>query len=169
MLRVVHGRRPVSVGRISLLAVALTGCGHAEEVLVPIAYSAPDTSIADLLVITTRKPSGNPATLYSGQRDKAFSLDEIKVSIPPDSHRKVGDVQWPKRLPPDPATDFATVEVSHLAPTQAAGSDWLARNLPKSRDVLVFVHGFNNRYEDAVYRFAQIAHDSKADAASRPT
>jgi esterase/lipase superfamily enzyme len=31
--------------------------------------------------------------------------------------------------------------------------------------VLVFVHGFNNRYEDAVYRFAQIVHDSHADVA----
>jgi esterase/lipase superfamily enzyme len=30
------------------------------------------------------------------------------------------------------------------------------------RNVLVFVHGFNNRFDDAVYRFAQIVHDSKA-------
>jgi pimeloyl-ACP methyl ester carboxylesterase len=30
--------------------------------------------------------------------------------------------------------------------------------------LLLFVHGFNNRYEKAVYRFAQIAHDSKTDA-----
>jgi esterase/lipase superfamily enzyme len=28
--------------------------------------------------------------------------------------------------------------------------------------VLVFIHGFNNRYEDAVYRFAQVVHDSGA-------
>ena len=28
--------------------------------------------------------------------------------------------------------------------------------------VLVFVHGFNNRFDDAVYRFAQIVHDAKA-------
>jgi esterase/lipase superfamily enzyme len=30
--------------------------------------------------------------------------------------------------------------------------------------VLVFVHGFNNRFDDAVYRFAQIVHDSKVPA-----
>jgi esterase/lipase superfamily enzyme len=30
--------------------------------------------------------------------------------------------------------------------------------------VLIFVHGFNNRFDDAVYRFAQIAHDSRAPA-----
>ena len=30
--------------------------------------------------------------------------------------------------------------------------------------VLVFVHGFNNRFDDAVYRFAQIVHDAKTPA-----
>ena len=30
--------------------------------------------------------------------------------------------------------------------------------------MLIFVHGFNNRFDDAVYRFAQIVHDSKAEA-----
>lgn len=30
--------------------------------------------------------------------------------------------------------------------------------------VLVLVHGFNNRFDDAVYRFAQIVHDSKVPA-----
>ena len=30
--------------------------------------------------------------------------------------------------------------------------------------VLVFVHGFNNRFDEAVYRLAQIAHDSNAPA-----
>jgi esterase/lipase superfamily enzyme len=30
--------------------------------------------------------------------------------------------------------------------------------------VLVFVHGFNSRFDEAVYRFAQIVHDSKAPA-----
>ena len=31
--------------------------------------------------------------------------------------------------------------------------------------MLIFVHGFNNRYEDAVYRYAQIVHDSGTDVA----
>ena len=36
---------------------------------------------------------------------------------------------------------------------------------PHRSKALIFVHGFNNRYEDAVYRFAQIVHDSHADVA----
>ncbi len=40
---------------------------------------------------------------------------------------------------------------------------WIKRHSPKDRRVLVFVHGFNNRYEESVYRFAQIVHDSGTD------
>jgi hypothetical protein len=36
------------------------------------------------------------------------------------------------------------------------------------KEAFVFVHGFNNRYEDAVYRFAQILHDSEAGADVAP-
>ena len=33
---------------------------------------------------------------------------------------------------------------------------------PSDRHVLLFVHGYNTRFEEAVYRFAQIAHDAGA-------
>jgi esterase/lipase superfamily enzyme len=150
---------------LPLILLAVAGCGHAVGVLVPVADTVPGTSKVDMLVVTTRKPSENPGLLYSGRRDAGFSVDEIVVSIPPDSARKAGEVQWPRRLPPDPAKEFATVGVTPLKPDKASGKAWLHRNLPKSRSVLVFVHGFNNQYEDAVYRFAQIKHDSDADAA----
>jgi esterase/lipase superfamily enzyme len=44
-----------------------------------------------------------------------------------------------------------------------AGFRRLLRQTP-SKHVLVFVHGFNNRFEDAVFRYAQIVHDSGASA-----
>ena len=33
--------------------------------------------------------------------------------------------------------------------------------MPKRR-ALVFVHGYNNRFDDAVFRFAQLVHDTNA-------
>jgi esterase/lipase superfamily enzyme len=147
------------------LFVGLAGCGHVVGVLRPVSTTAPGTSRVDMLVVTTRAPSKNPGLLYTGLRDRNYSVNEISVSIPPDASRTIGEVQWPRRLPPDPGKDFTTVAVKQLPADVAAGRAWLHRNLPKSRTVLVFVHGFNNRYEDAVYRFAQIAHDSHADAA----
>lgn len=153
------------VSVVLLLAASLSGCaGRPEGVLVPTAAaaSAPGTQV-DMLVATTRSPSANPGILFSGERGSDLTITEIAVSIPPDVNRKIGEVQWPKRLPPDPSREFATARVVPVDTAQAR--TWLVRHLPPSGRVLVFVHGFNNRYEDAVYRFAQIVHDSKADVA----
>jgi len=148
---------------ITVLAV-LSGCaGRPEGVLVPTEARAAQTSKVDVLVATTRRPSETPGMLFSGERGKDLQVTEIAVSVPPDSAREIGQVQWPKKLPANPAKEFATISVTPMAPQSAQG--WLKQHLPKSRRVLVFVHGFNNRYEDAVYRFAQIVHDSKADVA----
>ncbi|TDK35688.1 alpha/beta fold hydrolase [Rhizobium deserti] len=141
-----------------------TACaGRPEGVLVPQAQTVSGASKVDVLVATTRRPSGTPGILFSGERDKGTHVTEISVSIPPDTMRKAGQVQWPAKLPADPAKEFATLSVTPLSPPAAHG--WLKQNLPKSRRVLVFVHGFNNRYEDAVYRFAQIVHDAGGDVA----
>ncbi|MGN7294726.1 alpha/beta hydrolase [Rhizobium sp. SAFR-030] len=146
-----------------MLAV-LSGCAsRAEGVLIPTTIEAKGTSKVDVLVATTRKSSSVPGVLFSGERGKEPEMTEIAVSIPPESKRKVGQVQWPSRLPADPSKDFATVAISQLDANESRQR--LRAHLPKSRRVLVFVHGFNNRYEDAVYRFAQIVHDSRADVA----
>lgn len=130
--------------------------------MAPVAETAPvpGTSTVDMLVATTRVPSGDPNTLFSGERSARPFLTDIAVSIPPDKNRKAGSVQWPKKLPPNPATDFAVTRVEQL-PSVESGEAWF-RAHNKNGHVMVFVHGFNNRYEDAVFRFAQIVHDSDA-------
>lgn len=130
--------------------------------MAPIAETAPvpGTSTVDMLVATTRVPSGDPNTLFSGERSARPFLTDIAVSIPPDKNRKPGSVQWPKKLPPNPETDFAVTRVKQL-PSVESGEAWF-RAHNKNGHVMVFVHGFNNRYEDAVFRFAQIVHDSDA-------
>lgn len=117
-----------------------------------------------MLIATTRSPSANPGVVFDGGRSRDVSLTSLAVSIPPDRTRTIGEVQWPRSVPPDPMRSFATLDVT---PLDGAGSarHWLDGNLPKSRRVLIFVHGFNNRFEDAVYRYAQIVHDSGVRAA----
>ncbi len=132
--------------------------------MAPNARTASGASQVNLLVATTRAPSSDPGVLFSGERNMQLSLTDITVSIPPDANRKVGEVQWPKKLPADPSRDFSTVSVTPFSKPEQANR-WLKQHLPASRRVLVFVHGFNNRFEDAVYRFAQIVHDSDADVA----
>lgn len=145
------------------LGALLGGCaGDVTGVLVPVTASAPGTSKVTMLVATTRSPDQDEGVLFSGERGKpAFA--EITVSLPPDARRKIGEVQWPSKLPGDPATDFVTLKVEKLDRAQAIGRfNKAVQTVPKRR-VMVFIHGFNNRFEDAVYRFAQIVHDSNAN------
>lgn len=132
--------------------------------MIPTASAAAPGKEVDIFVATTRQPSREPGILFSGERGRDLEATAITVSIPPDANREIGEVQWPKRLPPDPAKEFATVRVEPVS-TETGANRWLSQHLPPTKRVLVFVHGFNNRYEEAVYRFAQIVHDSKADAA----
>lgn len=148
---------------LSLAGLTSSGCaGRPTGVLAPVADTEPTASKVDMLVSTTRGRASNPGEMFSGERALAPAFAEMTVSIPPGNVRKVGEVAWPKRLPSDPATDFAVLKAQELDRTGA--EDWLSTAVSKSpdRSVLVFIHGFNNRFEDAAYRFAQIVHDSGA-------
>jgi esterase/lipase superfamily enzyme len=114
-----------------------------------------------MLVVTTRAASPAPGVIYGGERDPSASATEIVVSVPPG--HKVGAVEWPKGDPPDPAKAFTTVS---LKPSDRDNTvAWFDRMGGQHARLLVFVHGFNTRFEASVYRFAQLVVDSRADAA----
>ncbi|QGM97037.1 alpha/beta hydrolase [Methylocystis parvus] len=148
-----------------LLVLGAAACaGRPHGVLIPTHYEPPGASIVKLMVATTRAPDETqPGEMFSGERGGALSFADITVSIPPDAYRKVGEVQWPESETPDPAREFTTVD-AHILSREAALAEFNRRvaKTPK-RQTLVFVHGFNTRFAEAVYRFAQISHDSTAD------
>ncbi|TCA42461.1 alpha/beta fold hydrolase [Rhizobium leguminosarum bv. viciae] len=149
-----------------LLLCVLVGCGgHPKNVLIRVADSAPNSTKVDMLVTTTRSRSTIRGEMFTGERALAPAFADITVSIPPANVRKVGEVAWPKRLPSNPATDFATLKADEI--TRDDAKKWLSASVRKSHDrsVLVFIHGFNNRFEDSVYRFAQIVKDSGVHSA----
>ena len=143
------------------LTTALSGCAtRPTNVLRTVSETAPNASKVDMLVATTRERSLDPGEMFTGARAPAPSFVAMTVSIPPPSVHKVGEVDWPKRLPPNPGTDFAVVHTKDY--TLASAKSWFNAAVRKSpdRSVLVFIHGFNNRFEDAVFRFAQVTHDT---------
>ncbi|MGZ2404251.1 alpha/beta hydrolase [Rhizobium ruizarguesonis] len=149
-----------------LLLCALSGCGgHAKNVLIPVADSSPNSTKVDMLVATTRSRSTIQGEMFTGERALAPAFADITVSIPPANVRKIGEVAWPRRLPSNPATDFATLKADEI--TRDDAKKWLSASVRRSHDrsVLVFIHGFNNRFEDSVYRFAQIVKDSGVHSA----
>jgi len=146
---------------IVITVCGLAGCASPKGFLEPVAARAPGTSEVEMLVATTRLRT-IPAEMFSGFRGPALDFADIVVSIPP--VHQPGKVEWPHQIPGNPETDFVTLEPTRtIDKTQAAVVfRRLLRKGPK-KQVLVFVHGFNNRFEDAVFRFAQIIHDSGAE------
>lgn len=153
------------VGALILCAI-LSGCaGRPQAFLLPVAQSAKGTSRVDILVATTRTPKdAKPGELFTGERGEALSFADIAVSIPPDATREIGEVQWPSGGNVNAATEFATLKAEVIGREEALRRFHVAVSKTPKRRVLVFVHGYNTRFEEAVYRFAQIAHDSKAPA-----
>lgn len=148
-------------------AALLAGCsGRARNVLLPDQASAyPGATKVEMLVATTRSGANAlPGQVFTGERSDQMNFADITVSVPPAGARKVGDVQWPRQLPGNPATDFVTIKADVLNEKQALQVFNQRMRKERQRRVLVFVHGFNTTFEDAVYRFTQIVHDSGAPA-----
>jgi esterase/lipase superfamily enzyme len=147
-----------------LLILGAAACaGRPHGVLVATHYAPPGGSLVEMIVATTRAPNDSePGEMFSGERGVGLAFADITISIPPDANRKVGEVQWPQSATPDPAREFTTYDAKILTRDQAiAELDRHISEKPK-RQVLVFVHGFNTLFSEAVYRFAQISHDSDA-------
>jgi esterase/lipase superfamily enzyme len=156
-----RARRPARALLAAGLCLGLAACTNLRGVLLPVAGTVQGASTVDMLVATTRKPAADPEEFFSGSRGPELSFARFTVSIPPAANRQEGEVQWPRSVPGNPATDFVTLKADVIDRPQAVA--WFHRTVQRvpKRRVLVFIHGFNNRFDDAVFRFAQIVHDAK--------
>lgn len=150
----------VIVVAFCLIASACTS-RPTSEVLNPVPVKAASSSKpVKLMVATTRERGGADEQAFGPERAKSTNYAYLAVSIPP--QHKVGHIEWPTALPGDPSQHFVATERAKLSRDEfvarlAPGS--VRKGEPKS-SVLVFVHGYNTLYEEAVFRFAQIVHDS---------
>ena len=152
----------MSVLCLAALAALLTGCSArpTSEVLTPVAHAPSFTPKVRMLVATTRS-YGTPTDpeAFGAGRSATINHAALTISIP--RNHKPGQIEWPDQVPADPANHFLTTDRAAISPP--AFLDELRRRVRSSQQagsVLVFVHGYNTLYEEAVYRFAQIVHDS---------
>lgn len=154
--------------RFLIVTAAALACGACastpSKIMIPVNAVADGTTQVPILVATTRQPVPNdPGMMFSGDRGSTVSYAAVTVSVPPHAARKVGHVQWPSSTPGDPRREFVTTAANHIDKEEFSSA--IARATRGDRKkVLVFVHGFNNRFDEAVFRFAQIVHDSKSQA-----
>ncbi len=152
-------RRCVSL----VLTLSLAACaGRPTGNLIAVSATAPGTSVVQMLVATTRASSPEAGVMFNGERAHGLAYADITVSIPPDSARKVGEVEWHATVPGDPARDFVTMRAERLDLQQVRSTFDARLKTRSAAHVLLFVHGYNTRFEEAVYRFAQIVHDAGA-------
>ncbi|PIE14964.1 MAG: hypothetical protein CSA68_08350 [Rhodobacterales bacterium] len=101
----------------------------------------------------------NPDGSFNKTRAENLSFHRYDVSIPPD--RKPGKITWPGSNP-DPKKHFLTTGINHFSSAHGFEkhlSQTLKSLPPKQREVVVFVHGFNNSFAEGLYRFAQLTND----------
>lgn len=153
-------RRRIQPALMICAVVWLAGCvSNKPSLLVPIEAAPEGASVVDLLAITTRAPSDIPGQIYGPARGE-LSGHVFKVSVPP-SHQ-VGRMEWPSGDVPDPENEFAVVDLQPADPSDVWG--WFDAQDTQGR-VLIFVHGYNVEFADAVFRLAQIAEDLSIRAA----
>lgn len=118
---------------------------------------------------TDRQPTGKSQPMeFFGTARGSLTLGQAEVTIP--KNRRPGTVSSPSWLRlefrQDPSKHVVLTKLTKFSDTQMADS--LRAAIAKSRDrsALVFVHGFNVTFGDAVRRTAQIAYDLGFDGAA---
>lgn len=143
-------------GLLILAGLLMFGCASRGEFAV-VSRTVPDATVLPVFVATNRTTNALNEITVGRARDKSYQ--RYDVSIPP--NREEGRIQWPGATP-DPSQDFVTTKASQF-PDDAAFLVAIRRDLAAlpagSRDVVLFVHGYNTNMAEGVYRLAQMKHD----------
>ncbi len=143
-------------------SLVLAGCASRPEPALRLADSAVGSAgTVSMLVATTRRPTTDPGLRFSGERATSTRFAQMTITIPP-SH-KAGEITWPAAGAADPTTAFAATQFAEVPREQLRAAIRSAVSSSKKRHVLVFVHGYNTRFDESAFRLAQIVHDSRAD------
>lgn len=136
---------------LALLVLALAACAprHAAQ------RAAPDPRAhVERVFVATEMDLRDLGRMFGKARPRGLKFLHVDVSVPP-THTP-GNIEWPEG-PADAATDFVITGTDVYR-----SADRMTRAMQRvtpGRETLVFVHGYNNTFSDAVYRFAQIRAD----------
>lgn len=119
-------------------------------------------TLRPVFTATNRVP--DPGGWFTTERSERMSYMNLGVSIPP-THRE-GRIRNGYDNP-NPQTDFTIASRTDMDGRQAFRAA-LARALraqpPDQREIVLYIHGYNNSFFDGVFRTAQIVHDFNVPA-----
>lgn len=148
-------------------AVVASGCGSApERPLFAAEAAASQAGIAEthgIFVATTRRKAEDPRAVFDGRRSPDRAFARIAVSVP--RAHAVGAVERPKGRIADPSRYFTAQSLAVYDGLETFTGEVRADSRRDGGRALVFVHGYNTGFDEAVYRATQIVHDAGYDGA----
>jgi len=150
-----------------LLVLLAVGCTRAPQL---IGIENPEISVDSVVevtkhrmfLMTTRGASDVAGVFFSSERAPELGLASVDATVPP-THVP-GVLERPKKLPPDPRTEFTVINPAVYANDASFVADIdreLMKRPPGERRLLIFIHGFNNTTSDATLRLAQFVEDTR--------
>ncbi|MBR1271949.1 alpha/beta hydrolase [Bradyrhizobium sp. AUGA SZCCT0222] len=128
--------------------------------LTPVAASGGGKTL-QIYVATTRDREVSSGNVFTANRANALNFAKFAVSVPP--NHKPGNIEMPTATP-DPGSSFAVVDQAALSEAdfrKAVAPQGNTRR--KKHKAFVFVHGFNNTFQESLFRIAQLQADINID------
>lgn len=148
----------------ALVCLALAGCGgpRAGATLEPTGQLVSGAKPVTIMAATTRKVVGGKS-IYNGERADPGEVNYTKLVIAVPPGHEPGKLTMPEGDKPNPKTQFVTVSAEQQSNPQFIDGlkAQLALRPPEERVVFVFIHGYNTTFDEAAYRFAQVAYDAQ--------
>lgn len=134
-----------------MLGLLPASCARPGQITLKVVEPAPAATQQGILVVTTREPDDPRYGGFSADRAREPSYLRTVVSVPPD--HQPGTIAWPRGMP-DAETSFAVTGREPLTRRQ------FAEVAADGGAVMVFVHGYNNNFQESLFRLAQLSVDA---------
>ena len=102
--------------------------------------------------------AANKAQVFDGQRSATLHLARVTVSVP--AIHATGNIERPEGKVAKPDKFFTASDIVSYSSEGAFEQALRADIASHDHRALVFVHGYNNLFDDAVYRMTLVVHDT---------
>ncbi|WFU75566.1 alpha/beta fold hydrolase [Bradyrhizobium sp. CB2312] len=128
--------------------------------MTPVARSRGSKTL-QVYVATTRERDKSWANVFTANVANSLNFARFAVSVPP--NHKPGEIEMPTNVP-DPQSSFAVVDQALISEADFLRALALQGDTRRKRHkVFVFVHGFNNSFQESLFRLTQLQADAEID------
>lgn len=137
-------------------AFSLVGCSSVPDIM--IVPDAAATGVSETVFVATNRVFEDG--VFQDARQDHLSYTRFAISVPPDREAGAVEPGRQRRSGPDLRREFVASAGDHLGnPSTFRAALQAEAQRTGTREVMVFVHGFNSSLGNGLYRTAQIHHD----------